>query len=297
MIDLLKKLDDSVYKSTLQKLLSQANDKMTSLGEGNQKEDLAQIIAFLKNEFEHIDELSVGNDVEATASGQQIPVEEVKERESDSPSLSSEDDDFSKLEGNKSDCSAGTSSDSNSNSPFEKISEEGHETRISVIDTVKAEATANGTISSNSVPCTLRVELTSEDEFLSIEIEDVNNDINVNQPTGHVEQVANENIKPKSVANKQASNSNKIYTTENSVKWPTVATWMFSVNVILALAAATAAYFALVNSLLVAEVAAGIGAFCIVAAIAVHYYNKAPSGPLKGPDVEEVVRNAAVGAS
>ncbi|WP_353280789.1 hypothetical protein [Wolbachia endosymbiont (group B) of Cyclophora punctaria] len=191
---------------------SQANDKMTSLGEGKQKEDLAQIIALLKNELEHIDASSVGNDVEANASGQQIPVEKVKERESDSPSLSSEDDDFSKLEGNKSDCSAGTSSDSNSNSPFEKISEEGHETRISVIDTVEAEATANGTVSSNSVLCTLRVELTSddEDELLSIEIEDVNSSINVNQPTKHVEQVANGNGQPKTELpriNEQSSKS------------------------------------------------------------------------------------------
>ncbi|WP_265015043.1 hypothetical protein [Wolbachia endosymbiont (group B) of Camptogramma bilineatum] len=112
VMDLLRKVDDSVYKSTLQKLLGQANDKMTSLGEGNQKEDLAQIIAFLKNEFE---QLSAGNDVEATASSQEAPL--VKSKES-SPSLSSEEDDFSNLEGNKSDCSAGTSSDSNSNSPF-----------------------------------------------------------------------------------------------------------------------------------------------------------------------------------
>ncbi|WP_265041807.1 ankyrin repeat domain-containing protein [Wolbachia endosymbiont (group B) of Melanostoma mellinum] len=218
---LLRKVDDSVYKSTLQKLLGQANDKMTSLGEGNQKEDLAQIIALLKNEFEHIDALSVGNDVEATASSQEAPLVESKES---SPSLSSEEDDFSNLEGNKSDCSAGTSSDSNSNSPFEKISEEGHETRISVIDTVEAEATANGTVSSNSVPCTLRVELTSddEDEFLSIEIEDVNNDINVNQPTEHVEQVANGNGQPKTELpriNEQSSKSGLKKNPQNTKKY------------------------------------------------------------------------------
>ena len=132
---------------------------------------------------------------------------ERKESEPDSPSLSSEDDDFSKLEGNKSDCSAGTSSDSNSNSPFEKISKEGHETRKSVIDTVEAEATANGNVSSNPVPCTLRIELTSddEDEFLSIIIEDVNNGVNVNQLTGHVEQVANGNGQPR--INEQSSKS------------------------------------------------------------------------------------------
>ncbi|UIP92346.1 hypothetical protein JSQ73_004015 [Wolbachia endosymbiont of Anopheles demeilloni] len=189
-----------------------------------------KIKEFLKKELDNIAILSMSNDVEITVSRQELPVLELEGSESDLASSSSEDDDFSKLEDNKSDCSAGTSSDSNSNSPFEKISEEGHETRISVIDTVEAEATANGNVSSNSVPCTLRIELTSEDEFLSIEIEDVNNAVSVNQPTGHVEQVANGNGQPKTVANKQASNSNEIYTKENSVKWPTVATWMFAIT-------------------------------------------------------------------
>ncbi|WP_264377196.1 MULTISPECIES: ankyrin repeat domain-containing protein [unclassified Wolbachia] len=237
VMDLLRKVDDSVYKSTLQKLLGQANDKMTSLGEGNQKEDLAQIIAFLKNEFE---QLSVGNDVEATASSQEAPLVESKES---SPSLSSEEDDFSNLEGNKSDCSAGTSSDSNSNSPFEKISEEGHETRISVIDTVEAEATANGTVSSNSVPCTLREELTSddEDEFLSIEIEDVNNDINVNQPTEHVEQVANGNGQPKTELpriNEQSSKSGLKKNPQNTKKYVVAASTLAIAGIVSGVAVA-----------------------------------------------------------
>ncbi|WP_264685972.1 ankyrin repeat domain-containing protein [Wolbachia endosymbiont (group B) of Pyrgus malvae] len=222
LIHLLKKLEVSTYEPTVQKLLDQANDKITNLEEGEQKEALEQIILFLENELKHTAAtLPVDNNVEAAASSQEAPLVESKES---SPSLSSEEDDFSKLEGNKSDCSAGTSSDSNSNSPFEKISEEGHETRISVIDTVEAEATANGTVSSNSVPCTLRVELTSddEDEFLSIEIEDVNNDINVNQPTEHVEQVANGNGQPKTELpriNEQSSKSGLKKNPQNTKKY------------------------------------------------------------------------------
>ena len=325
MIDLLKKLDDSVYESTLQKLLSQANDKMTSLGEGKQKEDLAQIIALLKNELKHTDASSIGNDVEATARGQQIPVEKVKERESDSPSLSSEDDDFSKLE---SDDSPRISSDSPS---FDIISEtEVPETVAEMLSMVtegksddlndEKDDQQNLTIptavdqGTSPIPESQCGTAHNEEDFtvlpqsssLGFANESVNTVISIdnnrkeqtsNKPAKHVEQVANENIQPKSVANKQASNSNKIYTKENSVKLPTVATWMFTVTGVLSLAAAPVAYFVLGTSLLVAGVAAGIRAFCIVAAIAVHYYNKAPSGPLKGPDVEEVVRNAAVEAS
>lgn len=222
LIHLLKKLEVSTYEPTVQKLLDQANDKITNLEEGEQKEALEKIILFLENELKHTAAtLPVDNNVEAAASSQEAPLVESKES---SPSLSSEEDDFSKLEGNKSDCSAGTSSDSNSNSPFEKISEEGHETRISVIDTVEAEATANGTVSSNSVPCTLRVELTSddEDEFLSIKIEDVNNDINVNQPTEHVEQVANGNGQPKTELpriNEQSSKSGLKKNPQNTKKY------------------------------------------------------------------------------
>ncbi|WGJ62112.1 ankyrin repeat domain-containing protein [Wolbachia endosymbiont of Frankliniella intonsa] len=97
----------------------------------------------------------------------------------------------------------------------EKIIGEGHETRISVIDTVEAEATANGTVSSNSVPCTLGVELTSDDE-------DLNNDINVNQPTEHVEQVANGNRQPKTELpriNEQSSKSGLKKNPQNTKKY------------------------------------------------------------------------------
>ncbi|OAB82153.1 hypothetical protein WSTR_02345 [Wolbachia endosymbiont of Laodelphax striatellus] len=277
---LLRKVDDSVYKSTLQKLLGQANDKMTSLGEGNQKEDLAQIIALLKNEFEHIDALSVGNDVEATASSQEAPLVESKES---SPSLSSEEDDFSNLEGNKSDCSAGTSSDSNSNSPFKKISEEGHETRISVIDTVEAEATANGTVSSNSVPCTLRVELTSddEDEFLSIEIEDVNNDINVNQPTEHVEQVTNGNGQPKTELpriNEQSSKSGLKKNPQNTKKYVVAASALAITGI--ALGVAVAVYLEML------AIGVAVAACCLIAATITYCYR--PKSLVEDNEVKKV---------
>lgn len=55
----------------------------------------------------------------ATASGQEIPMVEFEESEPNSPSLSSEDDDYSKLEGDQNDKSSGTSS--GSGSPFEEV--------------------------------------------------------------------------------------------------------------------------------------------------------------------------------
>lgn len=212
-------------KQILNKALEDANRTEVGKKDKVSKSKLAEIKIFLEKELEKTTAvLPVNDSVEsmgATVISQEIPV---VEREGSESSLSSEDDDFSKLKGNKSDCSAGTSSDSNSNSPFEKISEEGHETRISVIDTVEAEATANGNVSSNPVPCTSRIELTSddEDEFLSITIEDVNNGVNVNQPTGHVEQVANGNGQPKTELpriNEQSSKSGLKKNSQNTKKY------------------------------------------------------------------------------
>ncbi|OCA06563.1 TomO hydrophobic C-terminal domain-containing protein [Wolbachia endosymbiont of Trichogramma pretiosum] len=125
----------------------------------------------LKRSLECADVTS-GNDVGATATAQQISVEEIKGRESDSPSLSFEDYGESDLEGGRSDFSDGTSSDPNSNSPFKKEnSEEVHKTGIPVIDTVGYEVLSDG-------------------------IKDVNSGINVNQPNKCVEQVANGNGQP-----------------------------------------------------------------------------------------------------
>ncbi|WP_353274453.1 ankyrin repeat domain-containing protein [Wolbachia endosymbiont (group B) of Hofmannophila pseudospretella] len=325
LVEKVRKEDDSVdTKQILNKALEDANKTEVGKKDKLSQSKLAKIKIFLEKEFEHVAALSVSGNIAATASSQEIPVVERKESEPDSPSLSSEDDDFSKLE---SDDSARISSDPPS---FDIISEtEVPETAAEMPSMVTEEKSddlndekdnQNLTIPTavdegiSPIPESQCGTAHNEEDFtvpsqsssLGFANESVNTVISIdnnrekqtsNKPAKCVEQVANENIQLKSVANKQASNSNKIYTKENSVKWPTVATWMFAVTGILALAAAPAAYFALGTSLLVAGVAAGIGAFCIVAAIAVHYYNKAPSGPLKGSDVEEIVRNAAVGAS
>lgn len=251
-----------------------------------------------------------------------MPIVERKESELDSPSLSSEDDDFSKLE---SDDSARISSDSPS---FDIIYEtEVPETAAEMPSMVTEEKSddlngekddqQNLTIptavdqSTSPIPESQCGTAHNEEDFtvlsqsssLSFANKSVNTVISIdnnreeqtsNKPAEYVEQVANENIQPKSVANKQASNSNKIYTKENSIKWPTVATWMFAVTGVLSLAAAPVAYFALGTSLLVTGVAASIGAFCIVAAIAIHYCNKAPSDSLKEPDAEKIAHNITV---
>ncbi|WP_017532251.1 TomO hydrophobic C-terminal domain-containing protein [Wolbachia endosymbiont of Diaphorina citri] len=247
------------------------------------RKKLKKIKEFLKKELDNIAILSMSNDVETTVSRQEVPVVESEGSESDSLSLSSEKDDFSKLEGDKSDCSAGTSSDSNSNSPFEKISEEGHETRISVIDTVEAEATANGTVSSNSVPCTFRVELTSddEDEFLSIEFEDVNNDINVNQPTEHVEQVANGNGQPKTELpriNEQSSKSGLKKNSQNTKKYVVAASALAITGI--ALGVAVAVYLEML------AIGVAVAACCLIAATITYCYR--PKSLVEDNEVKKV---------
>ncbi|UFN99899.1 ankyrin repeat domain-containing protein [Wolbachia endosymbiont of Corcyra cephalonica] len=326
LVEKVRKEDNSVdIKQILNKALEDANK--TEVGEKDKvsKSKLAEIKIFLEKELENIAAASpVSDDVKTTASSKKAPVVESEGSESNLASSSSEDDDFSKLE---SDDSPRISSDPPS---FDIIYEtEVPETAAEMPSMVTEEKSddlndekdnQNLTIptavdeGTSPIPESQCGTAHNEEDFtvlpqsssLGFANESVNTVISIdnnrkeqtsNKPAKHVEQVANENIQPKSVANKQASNSNKIYTKENSVKWPTVATWMFAVTGVLSLAAAPAAYFALGTSLLVAGVAAGIGAFCIVAAIAVHYYNKAPSGPLKGPGVEEVVHNAAVEAS
>lgn len=327
LVEKVRKEDNSVdTKQILNKALEDANKTEVGKRDKVSKSKLAEIKIFLEKELEKTTAvLPVNDSVEsmgATVISQEIPV---VEREGSESSLSSEDDDFSKLE---SDDSPRISSDSPS---FDIISEtEVPETAAEMPSMVtegksddlndEKDDQQNLTIptavdqGTSPIPESQCGTAHNEEDFtvlpqsssLGFANESVNTVISIdnnrkeqtsNKPAKHVEQVANENIQPKSVANKQASNSNKIYTKENSVKWPTVATWMFAVTGVLSLAAAPVAYFVLGTSLLVAGVAAGIGAFCIVAAIAVHYYNKAPSGPLKGPDVEEVVRNAAVEAS
>lgn len=271
-------------KQILNKALEDVNRTEVGKKDKVSKSKLAEIKIFLEKELEKTTAvLPVNDSVEsmgATVISQEIPV---VEREGSESSLSSEDDDFSKLKGNKSDCSAGTSSDSNSNSPFEKISEEGHETRISVIDTVEAEATANGTVSSNSVPCTFRVELTSddEDEFLSIEFQDVNNDINVNQPTEHVEQVANGNGQPKTELpriNEQSSKSGLKKNSQNTKKYVVAASALAITGI--ALGVAVAVYLEML------AIGVAVAACCLIAATITYCYR--PKSLVEDNEVKKV---------
>lgn len=367
LIHSLKELEVSTYEPTVQKLLSQANDKITNLEEGKQKEALEQIIVSLKNELKHAaTALPVDNNVEAAASSQDAPLVESKES---SPSLSSDDGDFSKIESGN---SARTSSDSPS---FEVIDNEivsemaEPETMPSMV-TERAEAElgntndmsfsflgpagdnyhsledstlvdtqvpegqmanedtqATGAASVFVVAAGLGVaaagiyrraakpspDVTEEhipedqNSFESNRNSDQRRDVppadNTNvssalsidgdeeEQQSAERETANENTQPKSMINGQNGNeSDSLQNTKHS-KWPTVATWMFAITGMLAITAAPAAYFALGTSLLVAGVAAGIGAFCIVAAIAVHYYNKSPSDSLAEPSAEAVVNN------
>lgn len=221
VVDLLKELDDSAYESTVQKLLNQANDKMTSLEEGEQKEALEQIIVFLKNKLKHTAAtLPVDKNVAAAASSQEAPLVESKES---SPSLSSEKDDFSKLE---SDYSA------RSSPSFEVIDE------TEAPKTAELEATAampsmateekpgniNDKKGDNYVSVSSDKEQDAQPEVLASElkIENVNNDINVNQPTDHVEQVANGNGQPKTELpriNEQSSKSGLKKNPQNTKKY------------------------------------------------------------------------------
>ncbi|MFV0948810.1 ankyrin repeat domain-containing protein [Wolbachia endosymbiont of Nasonia giraulti] len=249
------------------------------------RKKLKKIKELLKKELDNIAILSMSNDVETTVSRQEVPVLELEGSKSNLASSSSEDDDFSKLKGNKSDCSAGTSSDSNSNSPFEKISEEGHETRISVIDTVEAEATANGNVSSNPVPCTSRIELTSddEDEFLSIAIEDVNNGVNVNQPTGHVEQVANGNGQPKTELpriNEQSSKSGLKKNSQNTKKYVVAASALAITGI--ALGAAVAVYLEML------AIGIAVAVCCLIAATITYCYR--PKSLVEDNQVKKVMQ-------
>ncbi|KLT21951.1 hypothetical protein wVul_1696 [Wolbachia endosymbiont of Armadillidium vulgare str. wVulC] len=137
------KQEDNSPKQIINEALRKANEmKVEKKGERS----LSEIKKLLKKELENISIPPVDDSVKsmgAAASSQEVPVAERKESEPDSLSPSSEDDDFSKLEGNKSDDSAGTSSDSNSNSPFEEINKESHETRIPIIETVEPKATVS----------------------------------------------------------------------------------------------------------------------------------------------------------
>uniref|UniRef100_A0A3B0JF35 Uncharacterized protein n=1 Tax=Wolbachia endosymbiont of Aleurodicus floccissimus TaxID=2152762 RepID=A0A3B0JF35_9RICK len=151
------------------------------------------------------------------------------------------------------------------------------------------KTTANGTVSSNSVPCTFRVELTSddEDEFLSIKIEDVNNDINVNQPTEHVEQVANGNGQPKTELpriNEQGSKNNQKTTVPQNTKKYIVAASALAITGI-ALGVAVAVYLEML------AIGVAVAACCLIAATITYCYR--PKSLVEDNEVKKVQKSTS----
>ncbi|WP_343289319.1 hypothetical protein [Wolbachia endosymbiont of Encarsia formosa] len=294
VVDLLKELEDSEYESTVQKLLSQANDKMTSLEEDEQKKDLTKIIALLKNDLEHTTAaLPAGDNVGATASSQQIPVKEVKERESDSSSLSSEDNDFSKLEGDKSDAFAGTSSDSNSNYPFEEINEESYEIRIPIIETVEPEATASTpempSMATEEKPGNINdkenadqqqpADNTSVKSALSIDGDEEEQDSN--QSAKCVKQTVNRDTQQETVLpviNKQSSESNQKTTTLDTKKYVVAASALAITGI--ALGVAVAVYLEML------AIGIAVAACCLIAATITYCYR--PKSLVEDNEVKKV---------
>ncbi|MGL9757928.1 MAG: hypothetical protein ACR5LA_03560 [Wolbachia sp.] len=212
--------------------LNKANTTKVKQQSTASRKKLKKIKDFLKKELDNIAILSMNNDVETTASSQEVPIVERKESEPDSLSLSSEEEGFSKLE---SDDSAGISSDSPSFDMIDEtevpetasampsmvtekksddLNDEKDDQQNLIVPTVSSSVSEN--IGSNSAS---EAELLDDDEddrdyyydfdpdvdndqkqdiqsealASEFEIENVNNDFNVNQPTGHVEQVANGN--------------------------------------------------------------------------------------------------------
>ncbi|MFT4327645.1 MAG: hypothetical protein AB3P07_03390 [Wolbachia pipientis] len=150
------------------------------------------------------------------------------------------------------------------------------------------KTTANGTVSSNSVPCTFRVELTSddEDEFLSIKIEDVNNDINVNQPTEHVEQVANGNGQPKTELpriNEQSSKSGLKKNSQNTKKYVVAASALAITGI--ALGVAVAVYLEML------AIGVAVAACCLIAATITYCYR--PKSLVEDNEVEKVQKSTS----
>ncbi|MGL9759450.1 MAG: TomO hydrophobic C-terminal domain-containing protein [Wolbachia sp.] len=79
-----------------------------------------------------------------------------------------------------------------------------------------------------------------------------------------------------------------------SNKWPAVATWMFAMIGVLAVAAAPTAYFAFSVSLLTTGITAGVGACCLFAAVIIYCCNR-PSNSLECNNVEPVANGKLFG--
>lgn len=222
LVEKVREEDNSVdTKQILNKALEDANKTEVGKKDKESKSKLAEIKIFLEKELENIAAASpVSDDVKTTASSKKAPLVESKES---SPSLSSEEDDFSKLE---SDYSA------RSSPSFEVIDE------TEAPKTAELEATAampsmateekpgniNDKKGDNYVSVSSDKEQDAQPEVLASElkIENVNNDINVNQPTEHVEQVANGNGQPKTELpriNEQSSKSGLKKNPQNTKKY------------------------------------------------------------------------------
>ncbi|CAG9864800.1 unnamed protein product [Phyllotreta striolata] len=287
VMDLLRKVDDSVYKSTLQKLLGQANEEIANLEEDEKKKTLTEMIVFLKQELENI----------PAASSQEVPVVERKESEPDSLSLSSEDDDFSKLEG---DDSARVSSDSPS---FEMIDDEAEVSAPKMpLATERAETepdnlndeeddqqnltvpTVSSSVSEN-IGSNSASEAGSLDDYYSLdpnvdndqkqdiqpealasefEIENVNT---VNQSAERVEKIANEDTLPEPTLpaiSKQSSESNQKTTALNTKKYVVAAAALAIAGIVSGVAVAV--YLEML------AVGIAVAACCLIAATVIYSY-------------------------
>ncbi|WP_341822629.1 hypothetical protein [Wolbachia endosymbiont (group A) of Clivina fossor] len=100
--------------------LEKANETRVGKKDKESKDKIKKIREFLAEELIAASPVDASvESIGATASGQEIPMVEFEESEPNSPSLSSEDDDYSKLEGDQNDKFSGISS--GSGSPFEEV--------------------------------------------------------------------------------------------------------------------------------------------------------------------------------
>lgn len=296
LVEQVKQENNSVdAKQILNKALEDANKTEVGKKDKVSQSKLAEIKIFLEKELEHTAALSVGDDVGATASSQQIPVKEVKERESDSSSLSSEDNDFFKLEGDKSDAFAGTSSDSNSNSPFEEINEESHEIRIPIIETVEPEATASTpempSMATEEKPGNINdkedddqqqpADNTSVKSALSIDGDEEEQDSN--QSAKCVKQTVNRDTQQETVLpviNKQSSESNQKTTTLDTKKYIVAASALAITGI--ALGVAVAVYLEML------AIGVAVAACCLIAATIMYCYR--PKSLVEDNQVKKVMQ-------
>ncbi|WP_264377821.1 host RNA manipulator TomO [Wolbachia endosymbiont (group B) of Philonthus cognatus] len=165
--DAIFSLDSQAVKCLVERIKQEGNNAERIINWALEKADETQVgkkDQESKNKIKEIREfLTVeSKSIGAAAGSQEVPVVELKESESDSPN--SEDDGYSKLESDK---SAGDSSGSSINYPFEEINEVG----ISVIETIGSVATAIA----SKMPSMATEESKSEPDNLNDEQDDQQN--------------------------------------------------------------------------------------------------------------------------